>query len=305
MTQIKSELLLASINAATGDILYTFKWVYPRFILSEVNTHRMLSRNTSSSRAIPSRVQRKRVHDDPVVPISFGANQKGMQAGEEITGFKRWLAERVWTWARIPALFSAWSLETLGVHKQITNRIIEPWTWTTQLVTATDLDNLFKLRCHEAAEPHFQELAKQAKRQVEQVIQCYSLMQCSGASLVSNYIQEGYFNRIQILKPGEWHLPFVTMNHLIDGEHYDIMPARDLKRVSAARCARVSYNMPDTNKPSSVDDDLRLARRLLKDGHMSPFEHQATPMGLSEYSGNFKGWRQHRKDIETGVAYYE
>lgn len=116
----------------TGDILYTWILTYPRMILSEFNTHRTFSRNTSSSRAIPSGKQRQRVLDDPFVPVYIGANQRGMQAGEELTG-RREAAVGIWKVARLPQVLAAFVLERPGVHKQIANRLVEPWTWTQQI----------------------------------------------------------------------------------------------------------------------------------------------------------------------------
>lgn len=119
----------------TGDILYTWILTYPRMILSEFNTHRTFSRNTSSNRAIPSRKPRQRVLHDPFVPV--------------------------WQVARLPQVLAAFALECLGVHKQIANRLAEPWTWTQQVASATDVENFFWLRDHHMAEPHFAELASQ------------------------------------------------------------------------------------------------------------------------------------------------
>src|SRR5271167_2994843 len=163
--QIQSQLILTSKSAVTGVILYTFVLTYPRVILAEVNTHRMLSRNTASSRAIPSKKQRQRVLDDPFVPVSVGANQKGMQAGEELGGWRRAVAINTWKLARYPNVLASWILEKVGAHKQVVNRIVEPWTWTEQVVTCTDLKNVLKLRNHKDAEPHFHMLAAQMQAQ--------------------------------------------------------------------------------------------------------------------------------------------
>jgi len=102
--QLDSKLILASKNSMTGVWLYTFVLVYPRIILAEVNTHRMLSRNTASSRAIPSEKQRQRVYENPFVPISIGQNRRGMQAGEELEGWRRWACVGIWRAARYPQL---------------------------------------------------------------------------------------------------------------------------------------------------------------------------------------------------------
>ena len=285
-TKIESKLLLASLNTATGDILYTFEWVYPRIILSEVNTHRVLSRNTASSRAIPGKRQRGRVLDDPFIPLHIGSNKKGMQAGDELSGWKRWLAEKVWSYSRHPAVFAGWVLDKLGVHKQIVNRIYEPWTWTKQLVSFTDSGNLIALRAHEAAEPHFQELAYQFKTQIER-----AKRRLYGPGLLAREFNDTC--RYQWLKPGEWHLPYIAddESHMYDNE--------TLCKISSARCARVSYDMPDTGVKSTVDQDLELDKRLAGSDpkHLSPTEHPAQALIYKDRIGNFSGFCQFRKLI--------
>lgn len=166
MFKLESKLILASKNEVTGVTLYTFVLTYPRVILAEINTHRMLSRNTASSRAIPCYKQRQRVLTNPFVPLTIGQNQKGMQAGEELSGWRRWAAYKVWELSRYPAVFESWVMDKLGAHKQVVNRLVEPWTFTQQVVTATDLKNVFKLRNHKDAEPHFHMLAEKMQAQV-------------------------------------------------------------------------------------------------------------------------------------------
>lgn len=278
MTKVKAELILASMNIHSKVPLYTFILTFPRIILAEVNTHRMLSRNTASSRAVPSKKLRQRVLHDPFVPISIGANKRGMQAGEELAGWRRMAAVSIWKGARYPAALAQYALERLGAHKQVSNRLVEPWLWTEQLVTATDLTNLFKLRINAAAEPHFQELAKQMQAGLQSV-------------------------RMQPISQGDWHLPFIDWDDRREIEAYALMH-RDtteisvLKKVSAARCARVSYylNSAPNSKPS-IEDDLKLAASLSNSGHWSPFEHQATPMRHTAYAGNLLSWTQYRKEF--------
>ena len=100
----------------TGDILYTWILTYPRMILAEFKTHRTLSRNTSSSRAIPSRKQPERVMGDPFVPVYIGANQRGMQVGEGLAGWRREAAVGICKVARLPQVLAAFALERFGVH---------------------------------------------------------------------------------------------------------------------------------------------------------------------------------------------
>ena len=330
--KIESKLILASKNAITGVNLYTFVLTYPRVILAEVNTHRMLSRNTASSRAIPSHKQRSRVLLDPFVPVSIGANKKGMQAGEELSGWRRWMCETIWSSARYPMVFASWLLDKLGAHKQVVNRIVEPWTWTQQIVTCTDIKNVFKLRNHPDAEPHFQELAAQMQRQVEVVEQVYRSFNLNrlneNGPMVKVVAGEG-IGTVQVLQPGyhgagdmDWHLPFIDqkdiwaaqalVNSAMNDEYTRRMGGRwgnskdrtglppltvleVLKMVSTARCARVSYFLPENGQRSDIERDMELCERLSSSGHWSPFEHVATPTADDTYFGNFRSWKQYRK----------
>jgi thymidylate synthase ThyX len=316
--KVESKLILTSKNSVTGVNLYTFVLTYPRVILAEVNTHRMLSRNTASSRAIPSKKQRARVINDPFVPISIGANQKGMQAGEELEGWRRAVAIQTWKLARYPMVLASWILDKVGAHKQVVNRIVEPWTWTQQIVTCTDLRNVFKLRNHKDAEPHFQELAKQMQRQVEIVQQVYRSYAWNLNNPVIDLKGQDGIGIVQILKPGyhgagdmDWHLPFIDIKDtwaaraLVDKKGYEERTSPTvgtpltvldiLKMVSTARCARVSYFLPENGERSDIERDMELCGRLSSSGHWSPFEHVATPTADDTYFGNFRSFKQYRK----------
>jgi hypothetical protein len=308
MTQIKSQLLLASKNVATKTTLFTFVWTYPRIILPEINTHRVLSRNTSSTRAIPSKKQRARVWEDPFVPVHIGANQKGMQAGEELEGWRRAAAEWIWKTARLPQLGAAWAMERLGVHKQIANRLLEPWVWVQQLISATEWSNLIHQRDHHMAEPHFHELAAQAHQQISAASEFFKFMEDSHTNLLYN-CKQGHQNSREpmynLLRPREWHLPFIDRHELS-------LPLDTQIKVSSARCARVSYLLPENGERSSIERDLELYNRLASrpEGssdplHLSPLEHPATAMSTGEFYGNFRGFKQHRKFIsnESGECY--
>jgi hypothetical protein len=287
MTTTNAKLILASKNAHTGDILYTWVLTFPRVILPEVNTHRVFSRNTASSRAIPARKQRQRVWEDPFVPEYIGANRKGMQAGVELVGWRRTAAEALWRYGRLPALATHWGLEKLGVHKQIVNRMIEPWTWTQQIVSMTDLKNFFAQRNHKDAEPHFHKLAGEMREAVRWAQWTFERMEGYGDS---RYVDGTLY---QILHYGEWHLPFI-LRCSESG-----LPLELQKKISAARCARVSYRIPDTDAISTPPEDLELYERLAGSNpkHLTPLEHQATPLREPRRVGNLRGWRQFRKEI--------
>lgn len=137
-------------SASQGVRLTTFLVTFPRIILAEVNTHRMLSRSYESSRAVPIEKRITAAIDDPFVPKVFARNRRGMQAGEPLDPVAAGDALRCWLDARDAAVFQARLLAGLGVHKQLANRILEPFSWVTGVLTATQWDNFFALRCHPA-----------------------------------------------------------------------------------------------------------------------------------------------------------
>lgn len=297
---ITANLILASLNDRTNEILYTFAVRYPRIILPEVNTHRMFSRNTASSRAKPAKVIRHQVLHDPFLPLHIGRNQRGMQAGKEFTGVRFEVARRLYGAARYPALAAHLLMEKFGVHKQITNRLIEPWVWVDQLISATDWGNFLFQRTHHAAEPHMQQLANLINEEIYEARVELKHMRTYGGTV-------GREGTLRILQHGEWHLPFISL-----GEQA-ALGIEDAKKVSAARCARVSYKLPDTGETSTLNRDLelydRLALRVDNPGdprHLSPLEHPAQAQPDRVYYGNFFSFKQLRKFIpnEDGQLLY-
>ena len=252
---IRARIVADSINPA-GDRLTTLEVTFNRYILAELNTHRMLSRNSASSRAIPIGRVIRQVWSNPAVPIHWGANKRGMQAADELSGFRLWLARRLFLLARIPMIVIAWILSKVGLHKQVTNRLLEPWVWHTAVVSMTERENFFKLRDHPAAQPEFRSLAVCMRKAIT-----YSVP--------------------RRLKWGEWHTPYVGADEVI--EHADPL------MMSVARCAAVSYNRQNDRKSGE------LAERLASAGHWSPFEHVALAVSGLGYCGNFRGWKQLRK----------
>lgn len=262
----------------------------PRIVLAEFNTHRMFSRNSASSRAIPVEKMIRMVEENPFVPSHWGKNQKGMQAEEEFHPVMHPHFKGVWLDARDAVVKQAKRLLQDGVHKQITNRLLEPFMWHTVLVTATEWSNYFNLRCHPAAHPEIR-LAAEAMR-----------------------------NAMKASKPqekmhGEWHMPFIDWEDLDynNAANHDIANLGEMIEVSIGRCARVSYLTHDGKRDPR--EDVNLHDRLLKMGHLSPFEHVARPMTEGEYDaysthvdvdagrvpfcGNFRGWVQRRKEISN------
>lgn len=250
--------------------LTTFEITFPRIILAEVNTHRILSRNSASSRAIPVDKIIKRLLEDPFVPVYWGKNQKGMSAEEELSKDIQDQAVQIWLKARDNAIASARELLNLGVHKQITNRLLEPFMWQTALVTATSYDNLFNLRTHKDAQPEFQKIARLMKVLYEE-------------------------NQPQPIAKGDWHLALVREEEL--KEIAQMFPGDEFApaKISAGRCCRVSYLTHDGRRDLLAD--YNLAENLINSGHMSPLEHQAQNMEDDHWYGNLQGWKQYRKFI--------
>jgi len=256
--------VLADSVSTHGVRLTTLEVRFPRFVLSEVNTHRVLSRNSASSRAVPTNKMIERVLTDPAMPIEWGVNKAGMSASEALTPEQAEAAKAEWLRARDSAVEHVRALQKFNVHKQVINRILEPFMWHTAIITATEWENFFNLRCAPAAQPE---------------IRAAALAMREALTTSSPHLVEA----------GSWHLPLIQD----DERNLDI---ETLQRVSAARCARVSYLTHDGSR--SIDKDIELCERLLWERHLSPFEHVAMPSGDTSFHANFRGWIQMRKSIE-------
>lgn len=277
---ITAKIVCDSISQACKRIT-TFELEYPRFIHSEVLTHRALSKNSASSRAIPVSVTIKSILDDPAMPVHWGKNQAGMSAKEEVDDATKHTCKWLWLEARDQAIASVKQLVELGLHKQIANRILEPWVHMKVVATATDWDNFFHLRLHQDAQPEIHELAKEMWK----------------ARLASTP---------KVLDKGEWHLPYVDDSYTIipDGivAEGDLeLHLEDAIKLSASLCAQISYRKSD----ESIEKALSIYERLVGSvpKHSSPFEHQAEPMYNPDIpSGNFRGWTQYRQLIPRNVC---
>lgn len=293
--KFKAEIIADSISEA-GKRITTFELCYPRFIHSEMMTHRVFSRNASSSRAIPFRRLIDEMISSVAMPVHWGKNQPGMQAEAEHDAEVMAIAilhaseaygegqpvppESEWKYSIVQDMMSpqeAWNMAAhnasivanrfaeAGYHKQIVNRLIEPFLFIKVVVTTTELDNFFELRCHGAAQPEIH--------------------------LIADMMRAAYdASEPTVMLPGEWHLPYIdvqteadVMDFLWKGRSHIDPPSDEefmlaLRKVSAARCARTSY-MTFDGKRSTYDKDLELCEKLIGDRplHASPFEHQATP----------------------------
>lgn len=266
-----AKILTDSVNPSENR-LTTVELTYPRCIHSELLTHRMFSRNSASSRAIPVTKMIEQVENNPFIPIHWGKNQKGMQAWEEVDCPLH--CEDVWLELRDNAVWDVKELVVCGLHKQIANRLLEPWMWITVIVTgnATAYENFFKLRCHKDAEPHIQKVAYMLRDEYDK-------------------------STPQKLLWGGLHLPLIQEE---DKQHK--LCRNDLKKVSVGRCARVSYLTHDGKRDIQADIDLH--DRLKEAGHWSPFEHVATAdLGTTKCGNLGQNWRQYRKEFMHECCY--
>lgn len=286
---IEAKIIEDSISES-GKRITTLQVKFHRFILPEFNTHRVFSRNFSSSRAIPTTKLLEQVRNDPAMPVHWGKNQPGMQASEELTGNDLFSAMARWRLAAQAAANHAEVLAERGAHKQIVNRLIEPFLWANGIVTSTEWENWDQLRRHEDAQPEIYELA------------------CRIHEARSS-------STPRLLKSGEWHLPYISTDERNDSFFRIEVNRNMLQKISAARCCRVSYLKHDGSTPN-VDDDLALFQRLAGSVplHASPLEHQATPdtivpgtrTAMAQWKdptahGNLQGWIQYRKLWEREV----
>jgi thymidylate synthase ThyX len=288
---ISAKVIADSLNAQ-GVRVTTLQLLYPRFIHAEFMTHRVFSRNASSSRAIPVTKIINAIINDPALPVSWGQNQKGMQADQDVDAATAARAKAVWLKGAEAAVVTAEALIELGIHKQIANRVLEPWAHISVIVTATEWENFYALRDHKDAQPEIAALARAMRVAMDE-------------------------STPRLLGPNDWHLPYVTdedrrlvgifaetlWGHNTDQCHRQFDGVADLReymllQVSTARCARVSYNTHDGGKPK-IEDDIKLADRLLASKHMSPFEHQVTPCGCGQFHANMRGFHTFRGILET------
>ena len=307
---MKHKLISAKVIADSvcpqGVRMTTMEIEYPRFILAELNTHRMLSKNSASSRAIPVKAMHEFIRDNPATPVSWGKNQPGMKANEQVGSIVATEAEQIWNRAKDDALHWSDALaHKLAIHKQIANRITEPWMTMKTVISGTEWNNFFHLRNHADAQPEIKALAE--------------------AMTVA------YTTHLPVpLKPGQWHLPYITIAEYVPtGElqylnnNFDPIPLEDAKIISASCCAQVSYRKNDDSfdKAKKIYDQLILSEPV----HASPIEHQATPMDVNSmcrfepdtwqpgvshvsansdlWSGNLRGWIQHRKLIQNEAVW--
>ncbi len=309
MTTISAKIIADSLSP-TGKRITTFELEYPRFIHAELMTHRVFSRNAASSRAIPVEKAIGLVLENTARPTHWGKNQPGMSAKEECENSvvlttnvrdtdpstREFSREDAWDIARGNAISVAKAFSCAGYHKQIVNRLLEPFTHIKVVVTATEFDNWFWLRKHPDAQPEIQQLAER-------------MWEAYGES------------RPFHLDPGEWHLPYFREGAWTPFIGRTVgVSLEEAIAISSSCCAQVSYRRLDDSLEKALDIYDRLVNS--KPVHASPFEHQATPMDADQtavpynwqegvthmdrqgnlWSGNFKGWIQNRQLIPDNVC---
>ena len=255
-TDIKATVICDSISEQ-GTRLTTFEIEYPRIVMSEFNTMRAISKNSSSSRAIPVSKMLEHTKNINLKPVYFGSKKSGMQAGDELVGEDLLYAKSTWESALHSMVHSAKILDDCGVAKEVTNRLVEPFQLVKVVCTATDWDNFFNLRLHPDSDPNICMLAYKMYKAMEK-------------------------SKPYELKEGEYHLPYVNVGWNVRGEmcyadeDFNSVELEQAIRLSAASCASVSYRTEGMTleKADKIFDMLIKAEVI----HASPFEHLATPI---------------------------
>lgn len=270
MEQVSAKIIADSISPE-GIRMTTMEIEFPRIILAELNTHRLLGKNSASSRAIPIKKVIEQTQTKPAMPARFGKANKGMQdAGEHNELIDAgYTAEEWWKLAALSAGKFAEGYAEAGYAKQVANRLLEPFQRMKTVISGTDWQNLFWLRVDKDADPTFYALAKM--------------------------MQEAYNESIpEELKSGEWHTPYVdhkrsTQGNLTYWTHEEgskEITLEEAKAISASCCAQVSYRALDT----SLEKGLSIYEKLIGSGkpHASPFEHCATPMERPDFQSHLE-----------------
>ena len=292
---VSAKVIKDSISPG-GVRITTLELEYPRIIHSELMTHRVFSRNSASSRAIPVSKVIELVESNPAMPVHWGKNQAGMQAKEELDDLNKEAVRQLWLEAAKQAVSIAKVMADIGGHKQVVNRILEPFQHMKVVVTSTEWANWDWLRDHPDADPTIHALAKEMKR-------------------VRNE------STPEELSYGEWHLPYVTSErskvyaerNYFD-EHGESITLEQARMISASCCAQTSYRKQDGSLEKAEDIFKKLVES--EPCHASPVEHMATPISSDwgrgvthedwqgqQWSANFRGWVQFRQLIPNNAKY--
>lgn len=292
---ISAKIIADSINPR-GVRITTFELIYPRIIHGEFMTHRVFSRNAASSRAIPVSAMLDQIEKDPAMPVHWGKNQPGMQADEELDDNAKEAVKQLWLEACKQAVSISRLMHSMGAHKQVANRITEPYQYMRTVMTATELNNWDWLRDHKDADPTIHELASATKQARNNSTPAY-------------------------LKYGQWHLPYVSTGYSkLDGsqiyydENHNQISLKEALMISASCCAQASFRKANASLEKAEDVYGRLIES--EPVHASPVEHQAMcfdntyywPEGVTHrdrsgtyWSGNLRDWIQYRQLIPNNA----
>ena len=312
MKKIEAKIIADSMNQQ-GNRITTMILTFPRFILAELNTHRMFSKNSASSRAIPFNKMLKMVQEDPFIPIAWQSHHIGMQGDEYIIDpEKQRKAKTRWDEAKESAIQAAIRLDNAEVTKQLCNRLLEPFMWHTVLLTATEFDNFFNLRCPKYYFEPENIIFNSRKDFGSKYLDCFESdefidwsyekwqsINKSGAEIHMQALAETIWDAMnesspKLLRPEEWHAPYQDQIDVQElgkiTANYNFTSKENIEarlKICAARCARLSYMTQDNQ--IDYQKDLDLYDRLASSGHMSPFEHCAKTMTEEQYYSFIKG----------------
>lgn len=329
---IKSEIVAHSLSPQ-GDELISVLCTFPRIILAEVNTHRMLSKNTSSSRAIPFKKMLEAIDVNPFVPIAWQKEHSGMQGTEYHTDeYIVKELESMWVDAKDSAVHMAETIGNEDVTKQICNRLLEPFMWTTMLITGSreGWDNFFHLRCPTYVIP-FAKIPKVYKSKKDCITENEGMtahqsgnfwfsINKGQAEIHMMALAEAIWDSVnestpKQLKSGDWHIPFENKIVEKDVDSY-LKGVMDIRKdgfwgneliqqtkveISTAMAARTSYTMVGEEKTFDLEKMIGLHDRLIKQTppHSSPLEHCAQAMTDDEHFEFRRG--KLFEDTDTGL----
>lgn len=316
----KCEILADSISPQ-GHRITTYKVTYPRIIHAEMCRHRTLSRNSASSRAIPFKKMVQMVTENPFIPIAWQKDHKGMQGAEYFTSVKDIEEkEMYWLTARSSAVNMAQKLNNHHTTKQLCNRLLEPFMWHTELITGTEWENFFELRCPQynylfdfyKSKKDVLKASKDGKYNDGRNLSDFTTedwlrINSSQAEIHIQAIAEMMWDAMnestpKQLQEGEYHIPFggnidleewYNSNKRPNSPYYSELEPDEIDKcfikIATARCARISYETLGDNPKIDYESDIKLHDMLLRSKHMSPFEHCARAMSDKEYRSFVKG----------------
>jgi len=317
--------IIISDSISNGNRITSYLLTVPQIIVKELLRHRMFSFSSSSMRAIPFNKVLGDIRENMFVPLAFQSHHSGMQGSEYLMGEESEKAKQQWIESGLRACEEAERLYNLGVTKQLCSRIIEPFGYAKILITATEFENFFELRC-----PNYIAGVKEGQdkyRSRKDVLKDFAYedasedfwrnINTSQAEIHIQALTEAMWDARnesvpKELKEGEWHIPFsdkisykelnnIIVKHgfknLTLSKHQKLHKELALK-ISIARCARLSYMTFDGE--IDYEKDIQLHDQLLASHHMSPFEHCAKTMSEDERAYYYKSNGPDPEDFETG-----